>query len=407
VIAAELASGYARAYVAERKAAVSKQYQPVIDQLTQTKNALQAQVVAPGTTVDVIRTIRPQITLDVRTLAALSNYLEQESRGVSIQPNTGAPSVTKSSPVKYAILGALAGLILGLIAAFIRNALDRRVRSNDQMTASLELTVLASVPTPSRKLRQANQLVMLNGEALSGEAFRMLAARLEVICGARNRKVIMVTSALPKEGKSTSASNLALALAQLGHPVTLVDADLVRPTAAGFFGLGERAGLTEVLSGEAELSDVAVEVSLPADMPGTLTVVPPGRRIAEPVGLLASDLLTATLKSLAGSSHYVIVDSPPLLSISHGMVIGTRVDAILAVARADQLVTEVADDLKEALDALPTPKLGIVVTAADSTGGYGSGYGYYAPPAPGKSVRKTAGGVVPTHSIAVPRTQAD
>lgn len=407
VVASELANDYAQAYVTERKNAVSKQYQPVINHLTQTRDALQAQVVAPGATLDVIRTLRPQITLDVRALAALSNYLEQESRGVQLQPSTSAPSVTRTSPVKYALLGAFAGLILGLIAAFIRNALDRRVRSNDQMTASLELAVLASVPTPSRKLRQANQLVMLDGEALSGEAFRMLAARLEVICGARKRKVIMVTSALPKEGKSTSASNLAVALAQLGHPVSLVDADLVRPTAAAFFGLGERAGLTDVLSGEADLSDVAVEVSLPADIPGKLTVVPPGRRIAEPVGLLASDSLTGTLKSLAASSHYVIVDSPPLLSISHGMVIGTRVDAILAVARADQLVTDVADDLREALDALPTPKLGLVVTAADTTGGYGSGYGYYAPPTPGKSVRKTSGGVVPTHPIAVPRTQAD
>ena len=109
----------------------------------------------PATTVDVIRTLRPQITLDVRSLAALSNYLEQESRGVQVQPGAGAPSVTKSSPVKYAVMGALAGLILGLIAAFVRNALDRRVRSNDQMSASLELAVLASVPTPSRKLRQA------------------------------------------------------------------------------------------------------------------------------------------------------------------------------------------------------------------------------------------------------------
>ena len=409
-VAAELASDYAHAYVSARKSAVSAQYQPVINHLTQTKNALQAQVLDPATTVDVIRTLRPQITLDVRSLAALSNYLEQESRGVQVQPGAGAPSVTKASPVKYAVMGALAGLILGLIAAFVRNALDRRVRSNEQMSASLELAVLASVPTPSRKLRQANRLVMLDGEALSGEAFRMLAARLEVICTPRKRKVIMVTSALPQEGKSTSAANLAVALAQLGHAVSLVDADLVRPTAAAFFGVGDRAGLTDVLSGDADLSDVAVEVDLPAGIPGTLTVIPPGRRIAEPVGLLASDELTATLKSLAGASRYVIVDSPPLLSISHGMVLGTRVDAILAVTRADQLVTDVAGDLKEALDAMPTPKLGIVVTAADTTGGYGSGYGYYAPPTTGKSVRKTAGGIVPTthHSpIQVPRTQAD
>jgi Mrp family chromosome partitioning ATPase len=191
--------------------------------------------------------------------------------------------------------------------------------------------------------------------------------------------------------------------------VTLVDADLVRPTAAAFFGYGDRAGLTDLLSGGAELSEVTLDVDLPASISGSLAVVPPGTAVAEPVGLLASDALTAALKNLAGTSRYVIVDSPPLLSISHGMVLGARVDAILAVARADQLRTEVADSLREALDALPTPKLGIVVTAADSTAGYGYGYGYYAPPTPGKAVRKSAGGIVPTthHPMPVPRAQAD
>ena len=210
----------------------------------------------------------------------------------------------------------------------------------------------------------------------------MLAARLRLLPATRDMRVILVTSALEGEGKSTTAANLGVALAEIGEAVVLVDGDLVRPTAASFFGLGAGDGLTDVATGHARLADVTVPVLLDGSV-GSLSVVSSGRSPGGPASLLASDSLRTSLRSLAEGARYVIIDSPPLLTISHATVLTASSDAILVVARADNLRVDVANDLRLALDALSTPKLGVVLTAADSI----RAYGYYAPTLAPSSVR--------------------
>ena len=201
----------------------------------------------------------------------------------------------------------------------------------------------------------------------------MLAARLRLLPPTRDMRVILVTSALESEGKSTTAANLGVALAELGEEVVLVDGDLVRPTAARFFGLETGDGLAEVAAGHAALADVTVPV-LQERAPGSLAVVSSGRPDGGAASLLSSESLRTSLRELADGGGYVIIDSPPILTISHATVLTASADAILVVARADNLRADVANDLRLALDALPTPKLGVVVTAADAM----SAYGYYA-----------------------------
>lgn len=380
VDAAKLAQDYASAYIAARKQQISAQYSGQIAGLRHQIASITQTLSAPTTSKITVQALRPQLQLALRHLAGLTSYVAQEDAGASVQPTTSAPSAVQTSPTKYGIGGALAGIALGLIVAFVWDALDSRVRTSAQVTTNLNLPVLASIPTPPRKLRRRNQLVMTTGD-VRGESFRMLAARLELLCVEREVKTILITSALDGEGKSTSAANLAVALAQMGRSVTLVDADLVRPTAARFFGLQDHLGLTEVLSGARPVADVLAPVEIPglAVGGGSLSVVPPGAPVADPAPLLAARRLGSTLRALRRRSKYVIVDAPPLLNISHGMVISPHVDAVLVVARADELRSEVAVHLTQALAALPVEKLGVVLTGADNERGYGYGYGYYAP----------------------------
>ena len=378
--AAKLAQDYASAYIAARKQQIATQYSGQIAGLRHQIASITTRLSAPTTSKVTVQALRPQLQLALRHLAGLTSYVAQENTGAAVQPTTSAPAAVNTSPTKYGIGGALAGIALGLIVAFVWDALDSRVRTSGQVATNLNLPVLASIPTPPRKLRRRNQLVMTTGD-VRGESFRMLAARLELLCVERKVKTILITSALDGEGKSTSAANLAVALAQMGRSVTLVDGDLVRPTAARFFGLQDRLGFTEVLAGERPLDDVLTQVDVPgrATASGSLLVLPPGAPVADPAPLLAARKLGSTLRALRRRSKYVIVDAPPLLNISHGMVISPHVDAVLVIARADELRSEVAAHLTQALAALPAEKLGVVLTGADNERGYGYGYGYYAP----------------------------
>jgi polysaccharide biosynthesis transport protein len=156
----------------------------------------------------------------------------------------------------------------------------------------------------------------------------------------------------------------------------LLDGDLIRPTAARFFGAEGQAGLYEVLSGELGIEDVAVNVDVPAGQgtTGTLRVVPAGHVTSDATGLLASESLDEVLAALKRSADYVVVDSPPLLTVSHATVWAAKVDAVLVVARADKATPEVTWDLQSTLDALPTPTLGVVLTGVDGS----AAYPYYA-----------------------------
>ena len=199
---------------------------------------------------------------------------------MQVQPTTSSSTTVKDSPVKYGIGGALAGLVLGLIVAFVWDAIDNGSRARQQQLAgTLNLPVLGNLPTPPRRLRTDNRLVTMEHGEVGAEAFRLLAVRLGLLGAGAGSHSLVVTSALEEEGKSTTAANLAVALAQIGKSVVLLDGDLIRPTAARFFGAEGQAGLFEVLSGELGIDDVAVTVDVPA---GQGNGRPPARGAGRP-----------------------------------------------------------------------------------------------------------------------------
>jgi polysaccharide biosynthesis transport protein len=372
-----LASAYASAYVTERKAQIHSQYDPLVKTLRAQIASWSKQLQSPTLPDGQARSIRPRLALATKMYAPLVSFVSQDLLGTKVQPTTSDVETVKSSAMTFAIAGGLAGLVIGLIVAFVWDAVDRGARTGREVAGSLQLPVLANIPTPPRKLSTENRLASLEVDEPSAEAYRLLAVRLELVAGSTGRNTVLFTSALDSEGKSTTAANVAVALAGIGKSVVLIDADLLRPTAARYFGGELDPGLFEVLSGDLDFEEVGRDVHLPgAGNGGQLRVISPGRVLGDPTGLLASKGLSDMLSALGQWADYVIVDSPPLLTVSHAMVLSSKVDAVVVVARADRMTPDVSWNLQQTLNALPAPTLGVVMTAADAAPGYGYGYGY-------------------------------
>ena len=178
----------------------------------------------------------------------------QTANATLLRPASGAAQI-QPQVKRSAVLGIVLGLMLGIGLAFARDALDTRVRSADDVGDELGIPLLARLPAPRKKLRTTNTLVMMaDPRGHQSEAFRMLRSNLEFVNLDRGARSILVTSALEKEGKSTTVSNLAVTLARAGKRVVLVDLDLRRPAVRQFFGIdAAHPGVTNVVLGQATL----------------------------------------------------------------------------------------------------------------------------------------------------------
>jgi Mrp family chromosome partitioning ATPase/capsular polysaccharide biosynthesis protein len=333
----------------------------------------------------------------LRTMEAL-----QTANASLLRPASGAAQIQPRTQ-RAVVLGVMLGLMLGIGLAFARDALDTRVRSAAEIGDRLGTTLLARIAAPPRKLRRRNRLVMVaSPHSADAEAFRMLRANLEFVNLDRGARSIMVTSALEKEGKSTTVANLAVALARAGQNVALVDLDLRRPAIASFFGIPySHPGMTNIVIGSSTLEEALVEVtrtpsgdatrtpSGDADMThvdgngvgsngsgGVLKVLTSGRIPPNPGEVVKARRLTATLEQLTRSFDFVLIDTPPLLSVGDAMALSAHVDAMITVARLRMVKRPVLGELARTLETCATIKLGVVVTGAEAEPGYGYGRGY-------------------------------
>ncbi len=372
-----LASSYAGAYVAQRRAQIDSQYGTQVATLQRQITKMGKELQAASTSKAAARAIRPQLELALKELTPLQAFVRQDTIGTQVQKTTAGVAAVKSSPSSFALIGAFVGLVLGLIAGFIWDAIDRGRTTGRDVAGTLNLPVLANIPTPPKHLSSENRLASMEQAEPTAEPYRLLAVRLGLLCATPARQVLLITSAVDSEGKSTTAANVSVALAQMGKSVVMVDGDLLRPTAARFFGAEDGPGLFDVLTGDLEVADVGVDVMLPghATAGGRLRVIPAGRVTGDPTGLLASDRLDAVIGEIRESADYVIIDCTPLLTVSHAMVVSSRADALVVITRADRLTPEISWNLQETLKAVPAMALGVVVTAADANPIYG--YGYY------------------------------
>jgi polysaccharide biosynthesis transport protein len=297
-------------------------------------------------------------------------------------------------------LGLVLGLVFGLGLAFLLDALDTRVRSLDVIEERLGLPLLARLPEPPKALQQAIQLSMIEDPTGPGaEAFRMLRTNLEFAMLDRDIQTVMITSAVEKEGKSTTIANLAVAFARLGRPVTLVDLDLRRPMLHRFFPLGDRPGLAEVVLGHASLDEALAEfdfrgeTSLGAAGPGgngsvdpdghtaPLNVLALGLTPPNPGEFVASRPLANLLDTLRERGDLVLIDAPPLFHVGDGLALSAKVDAVILAVKMDVARRPELTRLKQMIETMPAHPLGIVITGVsfeDAYYGYGGYYRAYA-----------------------------
>lgn len=314
-------------------------------------------------------------------------------QGEAVYPVGEASSAAKvrPRPVRDGLIGLLLGIVLGLGLAFLREALDTRVRTAEEVAERLGVTLLARLPSPPKRLANGAGIAMLQEPAgPQSEAFRVLRTNLEFVNLDRHAQVLMVTSALESEGKSTTASNLAVALARAGKRVILVDLDLRKPFIARLFDLGGRPGLTQVALGHVDLEDALVPIPLtPAptngrapggvamgSSGGSLEVLPSGPIPPDAGEFVATHAVAATLEQLRERASVIIVDAPPLLGLGDAMALTSKVDGILLVARLKVLRRATVNELRRVLDNAPASPLGFVITSAETDKGYGYGYGY-------------------------------
>lgn len=299
-------------------------------------------------------------------------------RAELIRAATGAGQLP-THVMRNGVLGFMLGLLSAVGLAFLLDALDSRVRTAEEVSDRLHLRLLGRLPRPPRRLLRSRRLVMLvEPGSPYAEPYRMLRTSLEFVpLGQRHdwaarRDVagsayrIMITSAVEREGKSTTIGNLAVALARSGRRVLLVDLDCHRPSVHGFFDVDPQPGLMDVVVGSSSLREAVRNVP---DEPG-LRVLPVGSLPPHPSDIALTAGLEQVLEQIQSEADIVLIDGPPLLRVGDAMALTRYVDGLLVVANLNTARARMLDELSRVLDACPAARLGLIVTDADLESGY-------------------------------------
>jgi Mrp family chromosome partitioning ATPase/capsular polysaccharide biosynthesis protein len=292
-------------------------------------------------------------------------------------------------PIRDAVLGAVVGLLLGLGYAFLREQLDDRIRSREELERVTGLTVLSDIPYDDT-LAKRPDAVLAQEQPLGrvAEAARGLRTNLQFLALDAPLKRIVVTSAGPGVGKSTVAANLATVYAQAGFATVLVSADLRRPRVEAMFDIAASNGLTDLLAelagdrrqnpsqgngstaanhtgasspSDPDRRDRAIHRALVPTAVPNLRVLPAGSRPPNPAELLASRRTTEVLDELGSAADVVIIDAPPVLAVTDPAILAAKSDGVLIVVGLEETQRTEASRAKAALDGAHTRLLGVVL----------------------------------------------
>jgi succinoglycan biosynthesis transport protein ExoP len=309
----------------------------------------------------------PQVASDVANATAdsLGTQVTALEKPTGSQPSpvristlqmAAVPTVPATPNVKLDLaLGLLLGLALGFGLAVLRKALDTKVRSEADVQKITEASVIGRIgyddDAPQHPL-----IVQSSPHSHRSEAFRRLRTNLRFLDIEDRPKAIVVTSSLPREGKTTTAINLAITLADSGSRVALVDADLRRPSVAEYMGLEGEVGLTTVLIGQADVQDAIQPWGT-----GSLDVLPSGEVPPNPSEMLGSRSMANLLEQLSSAYDIVLIDTPPLLPVTDAAILAKITGGALVVAAADSLHRQQLADGLGALDDVGARVFGVVL----------------------------------------------
>jgi capsular exopolysaccharide synthesis family protein len=279
---------------------------------------------------------RTALQVEFSSLLAQQQTAEQNRNQLILPENlrvgqmlakAGLPTVPSSPNHKrQAIFGLFVGLALGLGLAFARDRLDRRVRSRQDIEREFGIPVLSVVPR-AKRARRGEPLLLAKRAAEVPEAFWVLRARLLARRITRRKlRIIMVTSALPGEGKSTTALNLAVAFSEGSQRVVLVSGDLRKSSIDRLFPSSNGKGLTRVLSEGSALADQLAPTGI-----GQLQLLPAGPFRSDAPNVLGSAAMRDVMHSLSDSAEFVIVDTTPVLGLSDALILAPMADEVVLV----------------------------------------------------------------------------
>ncbi|SCE95009.1 polysaccharide biosynthesis tyrosine autokinase [Micromonospora mirobrigensis] len=297
-------------------------------------------------------------------------------------PRVGSTPVSPN-PVRNLTLGALAGLLAGLALAVLRTRLDTRLRDSLTLQRVTGSPLLGEIPFDS-SARSAPLIIGDAANSARAEAVRKLRTNLRFVDVHEPARVIAVTSALQGEGKTTLSCNLAIALAEAGWRVALVDADLRRPKVADYLGLESGVGLTDVLLGDVQVGDV---VQRWGDK--SLLVLPSGSTPPNPSELLGSKAMADLLVVLRQSADIVVIDTAPLRTVTDGVVVAVQADGALLVSQHGRTDRTHVAAAAQSLQSVSVRLLGCVLNMAKMAKADAYGYESY------KVLVPPQGGAVP------------
>jgi len=320
---------------------------------------------------------------DVARAENLLTILDDRIKEINVTEDTGALNISilevaraGEVPVKPQKARTLAMmLVLGIMAggglAMLRDWMDRRLRSADEITAVLGIPVLGTVPSMSKRqtISERGMIVHKETASLAAEAYRTI--RTAVFFGVPDgkAKVILVTSPLPGDGKTTLVSNMAIAMAQADQKTLVIDADFRKPMQHNIFSLKADHGLSAVIAGRSRLEDCIHDPGVP-----NLSVMPAGPEIPNPSEMLNSKAFAEVLGRLKQRYDRVIIDSPPVMPVTDARILAALCDVTVVVLRAEQSTRNAAMQARDGLLSVGANLLGAIVNDVSKRNGH---YGYY------------------------------
>jgi Mrp family chromosome partitioning ATPase len=357
--AAQIANAVASTFVAEQANIERRQFERARADLQDELARVQGQ----ATQEQAIRDRISQLGISIATAGT----------DLAVAQRADAPKTQDTPrPLRNTALGIVLGLFLGVLVALARDQLVPRVSGSRELSRLLELPVLVSIPYTRTRRAKGRRGRVLSG--IEYETYQTLGTSVRFsLTPADGPHVILVTSALHAEGKSTVTMRLGRALAHAGHRTLLVSADMRWPTLHNLVSVDIGPGLADLLesfSGSvapAREQVVTHIVRAPGQRRGALDVLPSGKKPNDPTGLLADTSLDIVFDAIADLDYtYVLIDAPPLLGIADTQALARRATSLLYVARLDRVTLENVVDARDVLDRVDIPAVGLVVIGARS-----------------------------------------
>ena len=320
---------------------------------------------------DIANALSDEFVLMAQELETPSEGARPEARVVVEQRATipKDPVVPKKS--RNLALGVIVGGMLGLGLAYLRDLLDNTVKTQETLEEITGTGVVGYIPL-DKELANAPAISFDHDNSATAEAFRKLRTNLQFLTVDHPPRVFVVTSSSPCEGKSTTSINIALALAEAGRTVVLVDGDLRRPRLAKYLDVLGSVGVSTVLSGGAALDEILQQTKFPR-----LSVLAAGPTPPNPSELLGSLAAEKMLTELRSRFDYVIIDSAPLLAVTDGAILAAKSDGALVVVKAGQTRRDQLAHAIGMLNDVGATLLGAVLTMMPTRGSGAYSYNYY------------------------------